>query len=428
MAADINTSISELKTSLDASTAAIASMTTAFNSGILSLVNGLGAIDCSVCPPTGTYPPTAGIDEDDPPPAGFDDYDPVISDRKCKLANMYFDDLHQVTTLLEANGIDDIGALALGSMTALLGLLLGVIATGPVGWGLGALGAIAGVISFFLLESVDLEDLLLILNAEQEDLVCSLYEATTPAGGLVAFKAVLAAGGANAAQLAYFDAVNMVVALEVLFFKPDGSYGDDIETRLDGFVGAIDCSACGGAPSEEGCIFDTAQSSPFSVIVYGSREDPPAWSAGADIYEAPEGWCTLTSRGPGSYQSIIFYVANPVYGHPEWGNGSFDTYWAATKLSFTIQNMATIPGIGNLGYGGINTIVRGPGFSSNAYRASTSGAPELVTWQTFNMGLDPLNEWITVTFVYYYDSSYYPPQGELRDIHLCSLDLPTPWD
>ncbi len=253
MAADINTSISELKTSLDASTAAIASMTTAFNSGILSLVNGLASIDCSDCPPTGTYPPTDGIDEEDPPPAGFDDYDPGISDRKCKLANMYFDDLHQVTTLLEANGIDDIGALALGSMTALLGLLLGVIATGPVGWGLGALGAIAGVVSFFLLESVDLEDLLLILNAEQEDLVCSLYEATTPAGGLVAFKAVLAAGGANAAQLAYFDAVNMVVALETLFFKPDGSYGDDIESRLDGFVGTIDCVACsqvGGCPWE----------------------------------------------------------------------------------------------------------------------------------------------------------------------------------
>ncbi len=241
MAADINTSISELKTSLDASTAAIASMTTAFNSGILSLVNGLGSIDCSVCPPTGTYPPTAGIDEEDPPPAGFDDYDPAIDDRKCKLANMYFDDIQEVTTLLEANGINDIGALALGSMTALLGLVLGIIATGPVGWGLGALGAIAGVISFFLLASIDLEDLLLILIAEQQDLVLALYNSSTPEGAVAAFKAILSGGGANAAQLAYFDAVNMVVALEVLFFKPDGAYGDDIEARLDGYEGDIDC-------------------------------------------------------------------------------------------------------------------------------------------------------------------------------------------
>lgn len=244
MADDINTSITNLGTSLDASTAAIVAATTAFNSGVLSIVNGLASIDCSVCPPTGTYPPTDGIDEEQPPPAGFDDYDPAIDDRKCKLANMYFDDLRETTVLLHNNGIDDLGALAIGSMTALLGLIVGLIASGPVGWGLGALGAIAGIIAFFLVESIDLLVLIGILDANAEELVCSLYEATTPDAGKTAFKAVLASGGADAAQLAFIDAINMTVALEVLFFRPDGTYGDDIEVRLDGYVGTIDCAGC----------------------------------------------------------------------------------------------------------------------------------------------------------------------------------------
>ncbi len=245
MAADINTSISELVTSLDSSTAAITAATTAFNSGVLQIVNGLSSINCSVCPPTGTHPPTTGITEGDPPPAGWEVYNPVIVNRKCKLANMFFDDLRAVTSILEANDIDAVGYLAIGSMTALLGLVMGLIASGPIGWGLGALGAIAAVVAFFLVNTIDLDDLIVILDNNRDDLVCSLYDAVTPEAGMIAFKAALTLAGANATQLAYLDAINIVVGLEALFFVPDGAYGDDIEERLDGYVALTNCWLCG---------------------------------------------------------------------------------------------------------------------------------------------------------------------------------------
>lgn len=428
MAVDINTSISDLVTSLDASTVAIVAATAAFTEGVVSIVDGLGSIDCSVCPPTGTYPPTDGIVEGDPPPTGFDDYDVGVVDRKCKLANMYFDDFREATYLLNVNGIDDLGALAIGSMTALLGMILGMLASGPIGWGLGALGAIAGLIAYFLIESVDLLSLIGILDANREELVCSLYEATTPEVGKDAFKAILAANGADAAQLAYIDVVNMTVALEVLFFKPDGTYGDDIEARLDGFVAFIDCEDC-LQPSAPGFYYDTSSSSPFNVIEYGARDDPPAWSqSGSDVFEDADGWNTDTVRGGTGYQWLYFYIKNPVFGHPEWGNGANDVYWSLTRLSFTIQNMATIPAFTGMD-GGLNTVTRGPGFSSGAYRANTSGSPEFTSWETMQLGLGPTAEWFTLHFRMYYDANYNNAfKGSIRDIHLATLDLPAPWE
>lgn len=299
MADDINTSISDLVTSLDGSTAAMAAATTAFNSGVLQIVNSVSAINCSVCPPTGTYPPTEGIVEGSPPPDGWSVYDPLVVNRKCKLANMYYDDLKQVTIILEANNIDAIGFLAVGSMTTLLGLVIGLIASGPLGWGLGALGAIAAVIAFFLVNTIDLDDLIVILDNNRDVLVCSLYEAVDPEAGVLAFKAVLTLAGANATQLAYLDAVNIVVGLEALFFQPEGVYGDDIEERLDGYVALTNCFLCGGTGDPCPIIVNLGSGSPtydgntfvISSEPVSSHHTVHLLTTGAPIGCAGGNWC-----------------------------------------------------------------------------------------------------------------------------------------
>lgn len=429
MAVDINTGITDLTTAVTALTLQASTFDATFNLRIGQLVSAIDNIPpgCE-CPTMGTGTPIGDVEEEDPPPEGYGTWDPGIDDRKCKLANMMYDDIYSVTQSLYDNDVQEVAGLGVGSLTALFGLIAAMLVSGPLSWGLAALGAIAGAIAFFLLQTVDLFQLLVIMLANQEDLVCELYESTSSQEALDGFKAVLTAGGASVPMLAYLDALQMLNGLVVLFFDPEGAMGEEINDRLDGFVSTIDCANC-AEPSAEGCFFDTSENSPWNVITYGTF--PPGWdNPGGDVYTTPAlGWATTTVRTVGTYQVLQFYIANPVYGHPEWGNGANDVYWSTCKLYFEILNMATLPTVDSLGLGGRSGIVRGPGWSSNAYRASTAGSPPLASWEQMTLGLDPLREWIRIGLQMYYDANYQQPQpGNIYDIHFCSEDLPTPWE
>lgn len=245
MAVDINQGIADLATAVTNLTAQASVLDASLNTRIGQLVTSINNIPpgCG-CPTMGTETPTGGVEEADPPPDGYEEWDPGIDDRKCKLANMIFDDIYTVTEILIANDVENIAGLGAGAMGALLGMVLVVVLSGPLAWGLAALGAIAGLIAFFLLQSVALDTLLGLLAANQEDLVCTLYTSTNSYNAFVNFKGILTAAGANAAMLAYLDALQMLSGMAVLYFQPEGAMGVEINQRLDGYPMTIDCAGC----------------------------------------------------------------------------------------------------------------------------------------------------------------------------------------
>lgn len=245
MAANINQGITDLTTAVSNLATQASVLDATLSTRIGQLVTSINNIPpgCG-CPTMGTETPTGDVVEDDPPPDGYEEWDPGIDDRKCKLANMIFDDILNITEILIANDVENIAGLGAGAMGALLGMVLAVLLSGPLAWGLAALGAIAGLIAFFLLQSVNLGTLEDLLTDNQEDLVCALYISTSSQGGLDAFKDVLSVAGANAAMLAYLDALQMLSGMAVLYFQPEGAMGVEINQRLDGYPMTIDCSVC----------------------------------------------------------------------------------------------------------------------------------------------------------------------------------------
>ncbi len=245
MAVDINTGIADLATAVTALTLQASTLDNTLNVRISQMTTAIDNMqpDCG-CPGQGVETPTGSVVEADPPPTGYGTWPPAIDERKCKLANMLWDDIYEVTSMLDANDVEAIAALGVGSLTALFGLVIALLVSGPVAWGLATLGAIAGLIAFFLLESVNLNNLLNIMDTYHEELVCAFYNSVNSQDGLDAFQAVLLGGGASAALIAYIDALNTIDALAVLYFQPDGAMGETIEQRLDGYPMTIDCVAC----------------------------------------------------------------------------------------------------------------------------------------------------------------------------------------
>lgn len=245
MAVDINAGIADLATAVTALTLQASTLDTTLNVRMSQMTTAIDNMqpDCG-CPGQGVETPTGSVVEADPPPTGYGTWPPAIDERKCKLANMLWDDIYNVTSMLDANDVEAIAALGVGSLTALFGLVIALLVSGPVAWGLATLGAIAGLIAFFLLESVNLNNLLNIMDSYHEELVCAFYESTDSQGGLDAFQTVLLGAGASAAIIAYIDALNMIDAIAVLYFQPDGAMGETIEQRLDGYPMAIDCVSC----------------------------------------------------------------------------------------------------------------------------------------------------------------------------------------
>lgn len=412
----------------------------------LGLINGsiqaAGILD-GCCVPIGSNPEPEAPELEDPvtgdPPPDWVDW-PTYNTYKCRAANKIVDDWIQTLTNLAtlSGAVAAIGALALAaffSTSLLSGILVGLMILGFSAFTAAAIiiGALvlmvlsgAGLLAYFADLGQDISD-------DKEDLVCQLFDAQNPSEA----KVIVVGFTLDRAELITYDPGDDEVLFQAqLSTIVNQLFGSDVTNKLfelddeiNVYVGDIDCDDC-PAPSGLGCYYDTSEVTPFGVIVWGAREDPPDWDGGVDFTAGANGWCTTQIRSAGSYQQLHFYVANPVFGHPEWGNGADDVYWSTTRWSFTIQNTAAgaIQYL-DLGLGGTNTIVRGPGYSSGAYRANTSGSPELNTWEEVNLGLDPLREWIRFSLTIFYDTNYDDPNpGCFRRLHGCSLDLPAPWE
>lgn len=210
-------------------------------------IRGLQFAGC--CPPQGDNPPQPEAVEGDPPPAGYEEYDPTITDRKCKLANMAVDDLVQIIDILIANEADTIANFTIATMSALWALVVGLIAAGPLAWALAGLGAIASLIGFFLVNELNLVGLKALIENNRQDLVCALFEATSNTNAFTEFKNVLDLAGADPLDLLFLDTLNLLDGLTTLFFAPEGDEGAAIEARLDGYPVTTSCAGC--APPEQ---------------------------------------------------------------------------------------------------------------------------------------------------------------------------------
>lgn len=191
-------------------------------------------------------PPSQPGVEGETPPEGWID-PPEVSpefDRKCRVANMTHEGIRQVIYQFYRNDLGDIiTTLGLGTAVGVVMAVLTII-TGPIGLTIAVAGVVTGICLAFVGQSVDLDELLGILDTNAQDLVCALYSSLDAQAAVDDFVSVLESGGANPAQTNLIRAIFIIDAANALFFSPDNSSGDKLEADLDGYSPTIDCSLC----------------------------------------------------------------------------------------------------------------------------------------------------------------------------------------
>lgn len=133
-------------------------------------------------------PPNSGV-----PPIGNGKMFPTVSafeDAKCRIANAIWQTVRGTTQTLFTDGVGlKLGAFGAATTTLIAALLV----SGPLGWGIAAVGgSVIGILTLvFFNEALDLEVLLSELDTDQEDLINALYQASTPDAARTAFLTVM---------------------------------------------------------------------------------------------------------------------------------------------------------------------------------------------------------------------------------------------
>lgn len=380
---DIDTVVSDLTAQIDTTTLVL-------SNGLSELASAMRAFRACGCP-MGDITEPEDTTEGDPPPEGFTEYDPEIDDRKCKLANMAYDDVLEVTRRLKEMGAENALQMGVGSTTSVVGVVFSLLAAGPLGWGMSVLGSLLGVITFFLTKTIDLDSLITILEDEDvhQDGVQGFYDGSTNAASLANFKAALSAGGASATQLLYIDALKLINGLTSLFFLPDGELGAGINQRLDGYVGEIEC-----VEPVEGAIWFTSPDSPYNEVDEGAFTDnyPSGWLNTGDAYDNADGWRDDTDS---SYPDTLFEIENPAYNRPELANNDpeFDRYWVTVRIDFEGYDGAWRFGVGH-GFDA-QAPSYGPGFSGGYFRSGKGQT--LASYIEWVAGLWIVDDYLGVT-------------------------------
>lgn len=218
--------------------------------GVIEAINNVaGAILSSACGcPVGEAPDTGeGVQGGSVPgdigSVSFGEPS-AITDRKCVAANWIFDNYTTVITTLDDNNIDDMTEASIAIVITVVAAALGAALGGPFGALLGVVaGAYLGIASAVLVDGVDLNNLKAALAANQEDLVCALYTASTSTGAKTAFLDVLTTAGQSVPNVALMNAMLWNSILNILFF----SANTGTEAELSTYVGTIDCADCVGS-------------------------------------------------------------------------------------------------------------------------------------------------------------------------------------
>lgn len=242
--------ILEALNNLDAKlTTVTANLTTAIG-GLTQAMNNFRPCEC----PVGTEDDQPTTTEGQPPPTGYVEYDPVDYD-KCKMANMVYDDVLEVTKRLKAVGTEDAVNLGLVTTASTIAFVMGGLSIGAIVWGAAGFEAILDLARELYANGLTVNLDALITNMEQpqtrEDMVCAVYEAPDNVLAHDALKTALSDNGASTLQLGYIDALNLLNGLTMVFFGPTAEERHLlIEQRMAAYTGGIDCSACAGIDCE----------------------------------------------------------------------------------------------------------------------------------------------------------------------------------
>lgn len=199
----------------------------------------------------GTEAPSESGTEFDTPPGYFEPTDETPGSgayysRKCKMANALAEDLRGYFEALEDEGVDSLeSAASLVVLTTLVGLGFGELST-PIPILDGAVGTVIGFIAgialdlFLLLGELDFHELTDAMDANNDDLVCALYEAETGTQAIDDYVQVLEDDGTTSANLLAVRAVFWVDVANNLFFKSQ----EAIEASIQTYIPPNDCSGC----------------------------------------------------------------------------------------------------------------------------------------------------------------------------------------
>lgn len=211
-----------------------------------SAINDLAAAQrstarCGDCP-VGEITDPGLAEEGGTPPPGHEEWPAETYDlEKCKLANMTYDDLHKVISQLASYNLVNWLEAGVAIVSSTIGAVLATLATGPLGIGLAVLGVVAGVISVLLLETIDLDELLSILETQHQAIVQGLYNSASNVEAAAVVYDLLDAGGADFSQLNFIEALALAKGLVVMFYQRSDDIGAALAARLDGYPVTIEC-------------------------------------------------------------------------------------------------------------------------------------------------------------------------------------------
>jgi len=113
-------------------------------------------------------------------------------DAKCSVANGIFDTIRALAQWLDDNSVDLLAGL-FGGVTS--GLIVAVVASGPVGWTITLVGStIVAVAGYLIRYSLEFADVVAVLDDTQEECVLSLYNAGDAITAEENFMSAVAAG------------------------------------------------------------------------------------------------------------------------------------------------------------------------------------------------------------------------------------------
>lgn len=193
---------------------------------------------------SGTEIPSDPGTEGDTPPAGWDDPTGEYDERKCKIANMIFDQYYEWMSLWEQYDVDTYVGNTIPILSSLLVALTGglelIVSILP------GIKYISDLVFEIVTGSFDLADLLGVMDQNKEELICALYNSTDAESAKDDFIQICLDNGASSGEIALLEAAIAIDALNYLYFsKITGEYGPSVEAALDGYVTTVECGGCG---------------------------------------------------------------------------------------------------------------------------------------------------------------------------------------
>lgn len=178
------------------------------------------------------------------PPAGTTDPSGAITDRKCKAANMIYDDLKAIIDQLAIQDVNILVSIGVVPSSDLLGQII----TTTGGWVGAALTSVAGRVlqaAQWILTNLglDLSNIATVMNARHSDLICALFNAETAGDAQADFLSVLveSPSGITTIESAFLQLLIPNDVTNVLFFG-----AGDSETILASYTATIGCGSCAG--------------------------------------------------------------------------------------------------------------------------------------------------------------------------------------